>query len=247
MPGSSRFDPDIWVVELEPGSTPVEDLLNLTPSCADRPERLAELAGLPALLAGRCGSEYGGGRLERRGQRCRLPAADLVRRGLPMAQMIALEEQPDRLGVAETAGDRAPRRSRRPAPRASSRISARRADRRNRDLPAIDCAWRKSMPSASASAVWKNAAHAGERGVAQPGVERRPRAASEFQPSSSPADLVGRRTHHRAQPAADRFGGGARLRLSVAAADPARRWRRWLRFHRSSWLFEVDDGGGRLG
>ena len=28
----SRFDPDIWVVELEPGSTPVEDLLNLTPS-----------------------------------------------------------------------------------------------------------------------------------------------------------------------------------------------------------------------
>jgi hypothetical protein len=28
----SRFDPDIWVVELEPGSTPVADLLNLTPS-----------------------------------------------------------------------------------------------------------------------------------------------------------------------------------------------------------------------
>ena len=25
----SRFDSDIWVVELEPGSTPVEDLLNL--------------------------------------------------------------------------------------------------------------------------------------------------------------------------------------------------------------------------
>ena len=26
----SRFDSDIWVVELEPGSTPVEDLLNIT-------------------------------------------------------------------------------------------------------------------------------------------------------------------------------------------------------------------------
>jgi hypothetical protein len=26
-----RFDSDIWVVELEPGSTPVEELLNLTP------------------------------------------------------------------------------------------------------------------------------------------------------------------------------------------------------------------------
>jgi hypothetical protein len=25
-----RFDSDIWVVELEPGSTPVEDLLNIT-------------------------------------------------------------------------------------------------------------------------------------------------------------------------------------------------------------------------
>jgi hypothetical protein len=27
-----RFDADIWVVELEPGSTPIEELLNVTPA-----------------------------------------------------------------------------------------------------------------------------------------------------------------------------------------------------------------------
>jgi len=27
----ARFDPDIWVVEIEPGTTPVEDLISLPP------------------------------------------------------------------------------------------------------------------------------------------------------------------------------------------------------------------------
>ena len=106
-----RFDSDIWVVELEPGSTPVEELLNIThpvlrirrgvpcrtvPACPDcwLPDALSRPSCFGPATAGACSAA---------------PASPPSSRApcpprLPMAQMVALQEQPDRLGMAEPPG-----------------------------------------------------------------------------------------------------------------------------------------------
>ena len=79
----SRFDSDIWVVELEPGSTPVEDLLNITtPDARSGAERLAERARTAGIVGGHVRLVGRRGRLKCGSKRRLLPAADLVRRAL---------------------------------------------------------------------------------------------------------------------------------------------------------------------
>ena len=75
-------------------------------------------------------------------------------------------------------------------------------------------------------------AHAGQRGVAQLGVERRPRPAAKLQRRRVAATSPAGGAHHRAQLVAHGFGGGARhLGFPVAAAAiAARRWPRLCGF-----------------